>query len=108
MIIRTPIEYCHPAFSNRLNTLAFQNPESARSSLTPLAPARSTRAISSSQNRSIPSACCAPNDVAAAYRYGANSYVRKPVDFDQFAEVIHHLGVYWLVVNEPPPDVRDL
>jgi two-component system, response regulator len=50
----------------------------------------------------------APNDVAAAYRSGANSYVRKPVDFDQFAEVIHHLGVYWLVVNEPPPDVRDL
>ena len=49
----------------------------------------------------------APNDVAAAYRHGANSYVRKPVDFDQFAEVIHHLGVYWLVVNEPPPDVRD-
>ena len=50
----------------------------------------------------------APNDVAAAYRCGANSYVRKPVDFDQFAELIHHIGVYWLVVNEPPPDVRDL
>jgi len=49
----------------------------------------------------------APNDVAAAYRYGANSYVRKPVDFNEFAEVIHHLGVYWLVVNEPPPNVRD-
>ena len=48
-----------------------------------------------------------PNDVAAAYRYGANSYVRKPVDFDQFADVIHQLGVYWLVVNEPPPNVRD-
>ena len=48
-----------------------------------------------------------PNDVAAAYRYGANSYVRKPVDFDQFADVIHQLGVYWLVVNEPPPHVRD-
>ena len=49
----------------------------------------------------------APIDVAAAYRYGANSYVRKPVDFDQFAEVIHQLGLYWLVVNEPPPNVRD-
>jgi two-component system, response regulator len=49
----------------------------------------------------------APKDVAAAYRYGANSYVRKPADFDQFAEVIHQLGLYWLVVNEPPPSVRD-
>jgi len=49
----------------------------------------------------------APIDVAAAYRYGANSYVRKPVDFDQFAEVIHQLSVYWLVVNEPPPDAND-
>jgi len=49
----------------------------------------------------------APIDVAAAYRYGANSYVRKPVDFEQFAEVIHQLGTYWLVVNEPPPDARD-
>ncbi|MGO9901217.1 MAG: response regulator [Solirubrobacteraceae bacterium] len=50
----------------------------------------------------------APNDVAAGYRLGANSYVRKPVDFDQFAEVINQLGLYWLVVNEPPPSVPDL
>jgi two-component system, response regulator len=50
----------------------------------------------------------APSDVAAAYRNGANSYVRKPVDFDEFAELIHHIGVYWLVVNEPSPEVRDL
>ncbi len=48
----------------------------------------------------------APNDVAAGYRHGANSYLRKPVDFDQFAEVIHQLSVYWLVLNEPPPNVR--
>jgi two-component system response regulator len=48
----------------------------------------------------------APNDVAAGYRYGANSYLRKPVDFDQFAEVIHQLSVYWLVLNEPPPNTR--
>jgi two-component system response regulator len=47
------------------------------------------------------------NDVAAACRYGASSYVRKPVDFDQFAEVIHQLGLYWLVINEPPPNARD-
>jgi two-component system response regulator len=49
----------------------------------------------------------ARTDVAAAYRYGANSYVRKPVDFDRFAEVIGQLSLYWLVVNEPPPNVRD-
>jgi two-component system response regulator len=48
----------------------------------------------------------APNDVAAGYRDGANSYLRKPVDFDQFAEVIHQLSVYWLVLNEPPPNIR--
>ena len=49
----------------------------------------------------------APIDVIAAYRYGANSYVRKPIDFDQFAELIQQLGLYWLVVNEPPPHTRD-
>src|SRR3982751_1072206 len=54
LIIRTPIEYCHPARSRRSKTLVFQNPESARSSLTPLAPARSTPAISSSVKRLMP------------------------------------------------------
>ena len=49
----------------------------------------------------------APNDVAESYRRGANSYVRKPVDFDEFSEVVHQLGVYWLLVNEPSPNVRD-
>ena len=49
----------------------------------------------------------APDDVAASYRNGANGYVRKPIDFDQFSEVIHELGLYWLVVNQPPPNVRD-
>jgi two-component system, response regulator len=44
----------------------------------------------------------APVDVIAAYRYGANSYVRKPIDFDQFAHLIQQIGSYWLVVNEPP------
>jgi two-component system response regulator len=37
------------------------------------------------------------------YRYGANSYVRKPVDYDQFAEAIRQLGLYWLLLNRPPP-----
>ena len=42
-------------------------------------------------------------DLATAYSYGANSYVRKPVDFNQFVDAIGHLGLYWLVLNEPPP-----
>jgi two-component system response regulator len=37
------------------------------------------------------------------YRHGANSYVRKPVDYDQFAEAVRQLGLYWLLLNEPPP-----
>jgi two-component system response regulator len=42
-------------------------------------------------------------DVIAGYDLGANSYVRKPVDFAAFAEAIRQLGVYWLVLNEAPP-----
>jgi two-component system response regulator len=43
-------------------------------------------------------------DIAASYDLGANSYIRKPVDFLQFAEAIENLGLYWLVLNEPPPE----
>lgn len=42
-------------------------------------------------------------DLVEAYKGGANSYIRKPVDFTQFAESIKQLGLYWLVLNEPPP-----
>jgi two-component system response regulator len=42
-------------------------------------------------------------DVVESYRMGANSYVRKPVDFDQFADAVHQLGLYWLVINKVPP-----
>jgi CheY-like chemotaxis protein len=42
-------------------------------------------------------------DLVESYRLGANSYVRKPVDFVQFAQATQTLGLYWLVVNEPPP-----
>ncbi len=42
-------------------------------------------------------------DVIGGYDLGANSYVRKPVDFARFAEAALQLGLYWLVLNEPPP-----
>lgn len=42
-------------------------------------------------------------DLVEGYRLGANSYVRKPIDFLQFADAVQTLGLFWLVVNEPPP-----
>ena len=42
-------------------------------------------------------------DLIRGYGYGANSYVRKPVDFNQFVEAVNNLGLYWLVLNEAPP-----
>ncbi len=43
------------------------------------------------------------SDLINGYRLGANSYVHKPVDFEQFNEAIKHLGLYWLLWNEAPP-----
>ncbi len=43
------------------------------------------------------------HDLAVSYDLGVNSYIRKPVDFRQFSEAIKLLGLYWLVINEPPP-----
>jgi two-component system response regulator len=42
-------------------------------------------------------------DLMTGYRLGCNSYVRKPVNFDEFVEAARQLGLYWLVLNETPP-----
>jgi len=46
-------------------------------------------------------------DIIAGYDLGANSYIRKPVDFEQFMEAVRQLGVYWLVLNVSPPATAD-
>ena len=43
-------------------------------------------------------------DLVAGYGSGANSYIRKPVDFTEFAETVRHLGLYWLQLNEVAPN----
>lgn len=45
-------------------------------------------------------------DLIKGYSLGVNSYVRKPVDFNQFVEAVRQLGLYWLLINETPPIKR--
>ncbi|GAA0891876.1 response regulator [Fulvivirga kasyanovii] len=46
-------------------------------------------------------------DIIKSYSLGANSYIRKPVDFVQFTEAVGQLGLYWLVLNEPNPQINE-
>lgn len=47
-------------------------------------------------------------DVFNSYKLRANSFIRKPVDFDKFVSAAREIGVYWLVLNEPPPPVESI
>jgi two-component system response regulator len=53
----------------------------------------------------VPTASDDGQDGPDGYRVGANSYIRKPVDYLQFAKAIRQFGLYWLALNEPPPNV---
>ena len=46
------------------------------------------------------------SDLIESYRLGTNSYIVKPVDFEQFTEAARQLGLYWLLLNEPPPSIN--
>ena len=43
------------------------------------------------------------SDLVESYKLGVNAYIQKPVEFDAFRQAVKHLGLFWLVVNEPPP-----
>jgi two-component system response regulator len=43
-------------------------------------------------------------DMVKSYQYGVNSFLQKPVDFDNFCEMVRQAGLYWLLINEPPPN----
>ena len=46
-----------------------------------------------------------PGDLLSCYRLGCNSYIRKPIDFNQFKDTVKQLGLYWLLMNEIPRSI---
>jgi two-component system, response regulator len=65
------------------------------------------RIRSNAQTRLLPvvilTSSTEPPDLLTGYSLGANSYIRKPVDFQEFVLAVRRLGLYWLLLNQPPP-----
>ena len=63
---------------------------------------------SDSRTKSIPvvilTASREERDLVNGYALGVNAYIQKPVEFEQFREIVKHLGLFWLVVNQSPPE----
>jgi len=60
------------------------------------------------QMKHDPNLCSIPEDcdLVESYQLGVNAYVVKPVDFQQFVDAVRQLGVFWAIINEPPPGSR--
>jgi DNA-binding NtrC family response regulator len=51
----------------------------------------------------VPTSSKGDRNLVDSYKFGVNSYIQKPVDFNQFKDTVRQLGLYWLVVNQSPP-----